>query len=255
MWESRSDFQGGGETRRVLPSPSFPPPFPPPASFFFEARRPQLLKEFALGLGHDLPLRDLIDGVDVIHTFGPRLIALVHGVDPQIAGLALRIGPPPLANRYRRELGFAVVETAFAVAWLLPQVVQVGHRDRGQPLVFALAVLLIRALQNAPRGRSAQGLVRLIDDGQQLHVGAGIALRKAMPWVRDGLDFSVVPRAGDQPRHLGPAPAGHLPQVAPQQTARRAALFLVLLLAQNLLHPAVNLLTIFAFEPDCFAGF
>src|SRR5664280_1243293 len=152
MWESRSDFQGGGETRRVLPSPSFPPPFPPPASFFFEARRPQLLKEFALGLGHDLPLRDLIDGVDVIHTFGPRLIALVHGVDPQIAGLALRIGPPPLANRYRRELGFAVVETAFAVAWLLPQVVQVGHRDRGQPLVFALAVLLIRALQNGPRG-------------------------------------------------------------------------------------------------------
>src|SRR5271167_3067041 len=28
MWESRSDFQGGCETRRVLHSPSFPPPFP-----------------------------------------------------------------------------------------------------------------------------------------------------------------------------------------------------------------------------------
>src|SRR5664279_1564103 len=55
--------------------------------------------------GHDLPLRDLIDGVDVIHAFGPRLIALVYGVDPQIAGLALRIGPPPLANRHRRGLG------------------------------------------------------------------------------------------------------------------------------------------------------
>ena len=72
---------------------------------------------------------------------------------------------------------------------------------------------------------------------------------------RDGLELSVGPVAADQPRYLGPAPAGHLPQVAPQQTARRAALFLVLLLAQKLLHPAVNLLTIFTFEPDCFAGF
>src|ERR1017187_1397072 len=96
--------------------------------------------------------------------------------------------------------------------------------------------------------------MRRIDSGQQLHVGAGIALREAVPPIADGLDFSVGPIAGDQPRYLGPAPAGHLPQVAPQQTARRAALFLVLLLAQNLLHPAINLLAIFAFEPDAFAG-
>ena len=190
----------------------------------------------------------------MVHAFGARPIALVHGVDPQIAGLALRIGPPPLANRHRRGLGLDVVQAALAIARLLPQVVQVGHRDRGQPLVFRLAVLLIRALQNAPRGRSAQAFMRRIDDGQQLHVGAGVALRKAVPPVRDGLDFSVGPVAGDQARYLRPAQTGHLPQVAPQQTPRRAALFLVLLLAQNLLHPAVNLLTIFAFEPDCFAG-
>jgi len=54
MWESRSDFQGRCETRRVSHLPSFPPPLLPPASFFFEARRPQLLEEFALGLLHTL---------------------------------------------------------------------------------------------------------------------------------------------------------------------------------------------------------
>ena len=54
MWESRSDFQGGCETRRVLHPPSFLPPLLPRASFFFEAGRPQLLKEFALGLLHTL---------------------------------------------------------------------------------------------------------------------------------------------------------------------------------------------------------
>ena len=45
MWESRSDFQGGCETRRVLQLPSFPPPF---------RRLPQLLEEFGFGLLHAL---------------------------------------------------------------------------------------------------------------------------------------------------------------------------------------------------------
>ena len=54
MWESRSDFQGGGETRRVSQPPSFPPPLLPRASFFPEAGRPQLLAEFAFGLLHAL---------------------------------------------------------------------------------------------------------------------------------------------------------------------------------------------------------
>src|SRR5674476_1275485 len=54
MWESRSDFQGGCETRRVSHPPSFPPPLLPRASFFPEAGRPQLLEEFAFGLLHTL---------------------------------------------------------------------------------------------------------------------------------------------------------------------------------------------------------
>ena len=45
MWESRSDFQGRCETRRVLHGPSFPPPW---------RTRPQLLEEFAFGLLHTL---------------------------------------------------------------------------------------------------------------------------------------------------------------------------------------------------------
>src|SRR5208282_1240205 len=116
------------------------------------------------------------------------------------------------------------------------------------------AVVLILALQNAPRGRSAQAFVGLIDDGQQFDIGASIALREAMPPIADGLDLSVGPIAGDQPRHLGPAPAGHLLQVASQQAAGFAALLLIVLSAQNLLHPAVNLLAIFSFEPDRCAG-
>src|SRR5271154_1866320 len=45
--------------------------------------------------GNDLPWRDLIDGVDVIDAFASRRIALMDSVDAQIAGLTLRIRPPP----------------------------------------------------------------------------------------------------------------------------------------------------------------
>jgi hypothetical protein len=79
-------------------------------------------------------------------------------------------------------------------------------------------------------------------------------LWKAVPSIGSGLELSFGPIVGDQPRHLGPAQAGHLLQVAPQQAAGFAALLRIMLLAQNLLHPAVNLLAIFAFEPDFFAG-
>ena len=108
----------------------------------------QQLRGFAhaCGGGHDLPLCDLIDGIDVVDAFGPRLIALMHGVDARIARLALRIGPPPFSDGRCRGLGLDVVETAFAIAWLLAQVVQVRHRDRGQPLVLPLAVLPILVL-------------------------------------------------------------------------------------------------------------
>jgi len=44
-WESRSDFQGGCETRRVLHAPSFPRPF---------RRLSQLLEEFGFDFLHAL---------------------------------------------------------------------------------------------------------------------------------------------------------------------------------------------------------
>src|SRR5271167_4612515 len=120
--------------------------------------------------------------------------------------------------------------------------------------VLRLAVVLVGALQNAPGGRSAQGFVRLIDGGQQFDIGMGIALWEAVPSIGSGWELSAGPIASDQPRHLGPAQAGHLLQVAPHQATGFAALFGILLLAQNLLHPAVSLLAIFSFEPDLFAG-
>ena len=182
--------------------------------------------------GHDLPLRHHIDGVDVVDAFGPAGgVALMHGVDPQKAGAALGVGLAALANGHRGGPGLDVAQTAFAIARLLAQVVQVGHGNRGQARVLRLAVMLVLALQNAPRGRSAQVLVRLIDPGQQFDIGPRIALGKTMAPVGQDFDPAATAVARDQARHLGPAQSGHLGQVAAHQTSRRAPLLVVLLLA------------------------
>ena len=73
--------------------------------------------------------------------------------------------------------------------------------------------------------------------------------------IADGLELAVGTIAGNQPLHLGPAQAGHLFQVAAHQAAPLAALLLIVPLAQQLLHPVVNLPAILTFEPDVFAGF
>ena len=134
------------------------------------------------------------------------------------------------------------------------QIVQVGHRDRRQPLVLRLTVLLVFALQDAPRGRSAERVVGLVDGGQQFDIGPGVALRKTVSPISYGLHRALGLIAGNQARHLRPAEPRHLLQVAPQQTPRLAALLHVLLLAQDLLDPGIDLLAVFAEEVDLFAG-
>src|SRR5208283_4390815 len=156
------------------------------------------------GGAHDLPLRDLIDGVDVVDAFGSRSIALMHGINPQIARSALRVGPPALADAYRRRPGLGVVQATFPVALLVAQVVQVSHGEGGQPLVLRFTVVLVLALENPPGGRSAQGFVGLIDGGQQFDIGASIALWKAVPSIGSGAGALRGPDSGRSAASLGP---------------------------------------------------
>ena len=57
--------------------------------------------------------------------------------------------------------------------------------ELGQPLKLGLAVDLELALEDVPRGRAAQALVRLVDCGQQFHVRRGVMALEA--WPRGGL--------------------------------------------------------------------
>ena len=199
-------------------------------------------------------MRHLIDGVDVINALGVRLVALMHRVQAQKAGLALRLRFAPLANHHRSGPRFSVVQQSLAVTRMLAQVVKMRDRNGGQPHVLRLLVDLVRALQNAPCGRAAQGLVRLVDRSQQFDVGPRVELSETPPPIDRHLDPPTGCVALDQARNLRPAQAGHLLHVAPQQATRSLALLGILLPHQHLLHPAVELLAVLGHKPDILAG-
>src|SRR6476620_4638719 len=103
---------------------------------------------------YDLPLRDLIDGIDVVHALAALLVALMDGIDAQEPRLSLRIGSAPFADGDLRWPRLGVVQPLLAVLGPLAQVVQMGHGNGSQTLVLALAVDLIFPLQNVPSRRS-----------------------------------------------------------------------------------------------------
>jgi len=91
----------------------------------------QICLRDALHGSYDLLLRDLIDGVDVIHAFSIFRVTLMYGVYAQIAGATLGIRPTALADRYRRWPRLLVIPASLAIVGMAAQVVKVSVRDRG----------------------------------------------------------------------------------------------------------------------------
>ena len=133
---------------------------------------------------HDLPLRHRVDGIDVIKTLAFRGVALVHGVDPQVAGLAAWIGRAALADVHRRGAGLGVMEALFSIRPAAPQVVDVRGRDGGQSFVWGQAMDLEFALQYAAHGRGGEAFVGAIDFGQQLDIAGPVTDREAVAAAR-----------------------------------------------------------------------
>ena len=146
---------------------------------FQQGRQPSLGD--ALDSQHHLPLRDLIDGVDVVDPLALGSIALMHSIDAQKAGLAVGRGLPPFADLDRGGPGLFKVAQAQAIARAVAQVVEMAVGEPGQPLELTLAVNLELSLENMARARAAESLVRLVDCGQQLDVRLSIVVLVARP--------------------------------------------------------------------------
>ena len=89
------------------------------------------------GCGYNLPLRHLIDGVDMVEPLAFGRVALMHRVDAQIARNPVRRGLAAFADRHLRGPRLLIMQHLLAIAGAAPQVVQMAVRDRRQPGVPA----------------------------------------------------------------------------------------------------------------------
>jgi len=105
--------------------------------------------------GYNLPLRHLVDGIDVIQPLGAVAIALVYGVDSEESGASSRPRLAPLAYRNRRGACRLIAGIAFSVGFGVAYAVDLRNRDPGDPMERCLIVLGILPLQNVLCGRAA----------------------------------------------------------------------------------------------------
>ena len=170
-------------------------------------------------------LRHLVHQVDEVDALHAVPVALVHGVDPQIARQAVRLRGPAHRDgdvrrprlRPRRALGAVGARSA--------QVVDVRPGHARQPREARVPVHLERAAQYLA-GRQPRHLAeRLVDLRQQPDVGRCVPPLERPPAVaraqiHHGAGLGV---PGDEPRQLRRRQCRHLDDVPPHTAAVRLA--------------------------------
>ena len=135
-----------------------------------------------------------------------------------------------------------------------PQVVDVGGRDRRQPLILLVAVDAVLALEDMAQRRPRQPLVGGIGCRQQGDILGRVAPRKAMPTELRRLHHPLLSVAADQPRDLRPAAPADLGQIAPHDPLVFLRQLLVVPRPQGALDEAIDLLAVGAGEAEAAAG-
>ena len=128
-------------------------------------------------------------------------------------------------------------------------------RDRRQPFALLIPEHFVLSFQDGAGRRPTQPPVSLIDFDQRRHIRCRVAPSKLAASIHRRLDPLRLHKLADQPRHLGPAQACHLADVAPHQALGFAALFGVPLLPQSPFHPGVNIGTALGVEVHFLAAF
>ena len=168
---------------------------------------------------HELELGHLIDRVDVVDALGPVLVALVHGIDAHIAGLAVRLGLAPVPDGAVCRLGLGHHRAPAPIRHRPAQIVQVTVRQPRQTLESLIAEHRILTPHQRPRRRPRHLAQRRVHRRQLPDVSPRVAplegaRRSATAPV---LDAPGLPVLANQPGQLRPRQPRHLRQVAPDQ--------------------------------------
>ena len=129
------------------------------------------------------------------------------------------------------------------------------NRNRGQPPVPLIAVLVELTVYNLLRRRPAQRLMRFVHRRQLFDVRWRVSAGEPVPAIAALLHHPALLIPPDQPRHLCPAQTRHLADVLPQHSLGFARLTVVFVLHQRPRHPVVNLLPFACFKSEFLASF
>ena len=161
----------------------------------FEERQQEALRDGG-GRADELVLGDLVDEVDQEQALDAVAVALVDGVDADVAGLAVglrRLAQGDLDRGRPRPRPHGALR---AVGRGAAQVVEVAVGERRQALEARVPEHLELAAQDLARGQPGHLPVGLVDVRQQAHVGRRVAAR-------------------ERPARSVGAPVADLPGVAP----------------------------------------
>ena len=131
-----------------------------------------------------LPLAHFVDHVDRVGSPFAFLFGRVHGVDAQVSRTSARLRLAAFADRHRRGSGLVEVQTVPAVDGSFAQVVEVSHRQLGEPLELLAAVDLKLAFENTASSWTREPLMNAVDMREENDVGAAVLGGETAPLIR-----------------------------------------------------------------------
>ena len=143
----------------------------------FEQRQKEALRDAGHG-ADELVLGDLVHEVDEVQALDAVAVALVDGVDADVAGLPVGLRRLAQADGHRRRLRLRPHRALHAVRRGAAQVVDVAVGDRREVLEARVPERLELAAQDLARGQPGHLPVGLVDVRQQPDVDRRVPARE-----------------------------------------------------------------------------
>ena len=89
---------------------------------------------------NELPLRNLVHGIDMIHSFFPITVSLMYRIDANMPGHPSWIRPCPFGDVHHRRFGFRIPFGNVPIQVTSAQVVEVGNGYPGDSPVAHMAI-------------------------------------------------------------------------------------------------------------------
>jgi len=127
--------------------------------------RHQVTLRYLFHRGYNLPLRDLVHGIDMVHTLLSTQVSLVNSVDSNITRAPSRSRSRPFADFHDCRFGSGISFGDAPIEVASPQIVEVGNRYPADILEVRMPINCPFPLHNLFGGWTAQIVMQFVSPG------------------------------------------------------------------------------------------